>query len=829
MDTAVDAILGLAVVLFLVSLLLPWADRRSIPRTLVLAGLGIALGALAFLVEPAWRVGPLGSVFDAMEELGVSASLFLYVFLPPLLFTAGLTIDVRLLFDELGAVLLMAIVAVIVCTFVVGAALAAASPIGLVGCLLLGSVVATTDPAAVIDLFRGLGAPRRLTTLIAGESVLNDAAAIALATILLGMVTGGRDPDIFEGAIALVVNFVGGAILGFLMARLTTAILPRLRNTPVAEVTITVALAYFTFVVGERYAGVSGVVAVVAAALTFAVYGRTRLTAGSWNPLVQTWFQLEFWANSLIFVLAAMFAARILPDLRWYDLVLLLVLAGGALAARAMVLYGLLPLLSLARATEPVGNRYKTVILWGGLRGAVTLTLALSISQNPAIPADLRHFVLTLAAAYVLFTLLVQAPTLKPLLALLQLDRLDRTELALRDRAMVIARAELRDQLSDVAHDYGFDQDAVEEALPPAPQAEGADDMPLSADERLRVGLLTLAARERALYLRHHREGTMSRAMVARLVADADRLIDRVRARGLDGYNEFIGGGVRIPLMMRIALRIHRLTGWSGPLARRLAQRFERLVIAQFVVRELIRFNRRALRSLLGEDTANAIAEVLDARLGGIGTALKAVELQYPNYAAALRRAYLTRAALRIEEAQYQQQLDETLIGREIHNDLLRDLNRRRQAIDRVGEPDLGLEVARMVQRAPLFKELDEDSLRQVAGCLRPYLAIPGQHIVRRGVAGRAMYFIVSGQVEVRLDAGPVALSDGEFFGELALLTNKPRVADVVATSYCQLLVLDVRDFRRLARTIPAIEGKIKDAAARRMAANAAEPRSAAG
>ena len=173
MSEIVLAVLALTVLLVLIAALLPLAERVSLPHSLLLAVLGLALGFLAVAARQSAGMGLAGDLLRGLEQLGLGADGYLVLFLPPLLFAAGLAVDVRLLLDEFAAVLLLAVVAVVVCTAAVGWALAAVSATGLVACLLLGAIVAATDPSAVVGLFRDLGAPRRLTTLVAGESVAN--------------------------------------------------------------------------------------------------------------------------------------------------------------------------------------------------------------------------------------------------------------------------------------------------------------------------------------------------------------------------------------------------------------------------------------------------------------------------------------------------------------------------------------------------------------------------------------------------------------------------------------------------------------------------------
>ena len=812
MPDVVAVILMIAMLLGLASLILPLADRLALPSAMLLAGLGMALGLAASAFGHLPGLGILGDVLTGLSKLGLPTDAFLFLFLPPLLFTAALTIDVRLLLDEFAAVLLLAVVAVAVATAVVGYALSAVTEFGLIACLLLGAIVATTDPAAVLSIFRDLGAPRRLTTLIAGESLFNDAAAIAIFALLLDVLVGARDLSLADGLLAILIEFLGGVLVGVVLARLACSLLHRLRNTRVAEVTVTVSLAYLSYVVADHYLEVSGVIAVVAAGLTVAIYGRTRLSAGAWEPLVQTWTQLDFWANSLIFLLTAILASRVLPAMSVTELGLLAVLVLAALAARALVLYGLLPVLVRLGLTEPTGARHKVVILWGGLRGAVTMVLALSISQNPFVPPVMQDFVAQLAVAYVLFTLFVAAPTLRPLLRLLGLNRLDPTELALRNRVMALSRAQIRDQVAATGRDYGFDPSLVERVAPDRPldhleetdEAEG----PMGRDSRLRVGLLTLANREKEIYLEHFDDGTVSRETVGQRVAAADRTLDRIKTQGQAGYEESSRADVALPRAFALALWLHRRFALTAPLARQVARRFEALLVSELAVRELRRFNRRSVQPVLGARTSSDLAELLARRLQMIEDAVAAVELQFPTFAEALRLQYLALAGLRFEDSEYRRKLDEGLISREVFNDLQRALEDRRAAIERQPPLDIGEGLQQMLRRVNVFAGLDRSRLMFIARLLRPRFALPGELILKQGERGFAMYFIAAGTVEVTLQDRTVPLGPGEFFGELALLTKKPRNADVTALSYCHLLELQAGDLQRLVRT----DGDLKEA-----------------
>ncbi|MFN9355948.1 MAG: cation:proton antiporter, partial [Alphaproteobacteria bacterium] len=174
----ISFVLGFAALLLVVSLLVPMSKRVQVPFTVLLALAGIGLG---FVQTAAGQAGGFGSALvNAIGALTIPAEAFLYVFLPPLLFAGGLTVDVRRLFDDIAPVLMLAVVAVLACMAAVGFSLHWVTGMDLILCLIIGALVATTDTAAVLGIFRDIGAPSRLSVIVEGESLFNDAAAIAL-------------------------------------------------------------------------------------------------------------------------------------------------------------------------------------------------------------------------------------------------------------------------------------------------------------------------------------------------------------------------------------------------------------------------------------------------------------------------------------------------------------------------------------------------------------------------------------------------------------------------------------------------------------------------
>jgi CPA1 family monovalent cation:H+ antiporter len=817
-------------VLVVVSLLVPVAERFRLPHTVLLAIAGMGMGFLgSWLINSNLKLGALGDAFVGLDKLEVGADTFLPLFLPPLLFTAGLNIEVRRLMDEVHAVLLLAIVAVVVCIASVGFVVHWATGMDIVVCLLLGAVVSTTDPAAVIGIFRDVGAPKRLSILAEGESLLNDAVAIAAFGLFMGLLINRTVPDIMvsgsPGDVVAVFlrEFVGGLVLGFVLARAAMFIMPRLGESDAAIASVTVALTYVSFVVADRYIHVSGVVSTVMAALTVAAYGPTHLHPHQWASLKRLWEQLEFWASCLIFVLASMLAANVLTQFTGLYTISVLAVAFGAFVARGLVVFGMLPILEKVNLVQPVDNRYKAILVWGGLRGAVTIVLAMVAAGNDKLPDGTREFIALSATLFVLFTLFVNATTLGLFMHALGLDRLSRLELALRDRVLALSRVNVEHHLQQIIRR----RNARIEGLAADPASAGdaeiespPADLALDLDERVKVGLVTLCTREKELYLDQFEQQILSRRMVAVLTADADRLIDSVRDKGVAGYEEWLTDISRPTLAFRAALWLHRRLGLERFLTEQLADRFEVLMVAQSVLAELEAFNVNSIADLLGSDAEAALAAVIENRQEAVDSAFKALSLQYPGYAESIQQRQLDRAAIRFESTEYNRRLREGIISREVYNDLRGQLAERRGAISERPPLDLGLELAKMIERVPLFVSLDRAAVIELGKRLRAVVALPGEKIIRIGGPSDSMYFIAAGELTVKGPGFQVTLKEGDFVGEMGLVSDRPRSADVISNGYCHLLALYRKDFRALLDKRPSVRSEIEAVAARRGAEN---------
>ncbi|SHJ16131.1 sodium/proton antiporter, CPA1 family [Wenxinia saemankumensis] len=813
----------LAGLFLVIGLAEPLAARLRLPYSVILAALGIAIGGAAAFFLRTTFTDALNPVAEAILALPIRSNVFLYVFLPTLLFQVTLGLNLRRMLDDWVPILVLAIVAVVVATLSVGYALHWVAGMTLFPALLVGAIVSTTDPSAVVGIFRSIAAPLRLSRIVEGESLLNDAAAIALFGLFMGFVMRGvPDPQLGSALAQFPFLLVGGAAAGWAAGRLTVMAMGLVWRFPLAQLSLSVALPYLAYIGSEQLVGASGVIAVVAAGLTLNLIGPGRLTPAAWANLREVWDLLAHWAGALIFVLAALLIPRLLDGLTFGDLGRILVVTAAALVARAFILFVLLPLLDRARLSPHVERPYRAAILWGGLRGAVTLALALAVTESLRVPPDVRREVGILATGFVLFTLIVQGTTLRWVIAKLGLDRLSPIDAALANQVVAVALQEVREEVAEVTENYGLARETVraeakrfgerlDAAVKRADEAEAILDR-----DRITLGLIALAGAERELILERFREQAISSRLAEMALSDADRLIEQTRVQGRMGYRRAArrplgqGGVYRLAAWLHTRLRLSRL------FARLTEDRFERLLIQRLILKDLDGFIDRRIRRIHGRRVANLLHDLLDARAEEVGQALDGLRLQYPGYAEELERRFIRRTALRLEEREYEVLREEGLIGPELHATLTADLGRRRARIERRPALDLAVRKAELIQQMPLFAEMQPRMVRRLARGLRTRYVTAGEVIVRRDSPPRSVFFIATGAVELLTGTQTVRLGRGEMFGQLALLARRPRRTEVRALSHGVLLELDEQRFQRLLRGSGALRRAVRESAERR-------------
>lgn len=801
----------------------PLAERVKLPYSVILAILGIliALGAVFFLRTNI--TDALNPVAEAILGLPIRSNVFLYVFLPTLLFQATLGMNLRRMLDDWVPILVLAVVAVIVATLSVGYALSWVSGLPLAACLLIGAIVSTTDPSAVVSIFRSISAPRRLARIIEGESLLNDAAAIALFGLFMGFVMlNTPDPELGDAVARFPVLIAGGALTGWVAAHIAIWIMAMFGRQELAIISVSVALPYLAYIGAEQSIGASGVIAVVSAGLTLNLAGPGRLPPQAWGNLRDVWNLLAHWAGALIFILAALLIPRMLEEVRLSDLGLIGVVVLAATAARAVILFGLLPSLTFLRLSPAVDRPYRAAILWGGLRGAVTLALALAVTESLRVPVEVKRLVGILATGFTLFTLIVQGTTLRTMIGWLGLDRLSPIDEAMSRQVVAVALQTVREDIARTTEAYELTHETVRseaktfgERLDDAVKAaEDSEDI-LDRD-RVTLGLIALAGFERETILERVRERTISARMADQILSEADRLIEGTHAGGRSGYQRSARRSVAYSRAFRTAVVLHSRLGFSKPLVRLTADRFERLLSQRLILRDLAAFIDGRIRRIHGRRVADLLHELLSRRIESVDTALEGLRLQYPGYAEELERRFIRRTALRLEEREYTAIREDGLIGAEVYTALMQDLAERRNSAEARPTLDIAVQRSELVRQFPLFVDLDEKALKRLGRALKTRYVNAGKVIVPKDNAPKSVVFIASGAVELKTAGQTWRLGRGEMFGQMAILMNRPRRVEVQAIAPSTLLVLDEKRFRSLLSRSSALRNAVRASAEQR-------------
>ncbi|CAP55727.1 cation:proton antiporter domain-containing protein [Gluconacetobacter diazotrophicus] len=812
-------LLAIAVLLVIVSAVQPIARRLELSETVLLAVVGILLGGSADLVLRSSYTDLFNGAAETLLDFPLNSEAFLLIFLPALVFQGALAIDVRRLAHETATVLLLAVVAVVVSTATIGLALFPFASLPLSVCLLLGSIVATTDPSAVAGIFRDIGATSRLTRLVEGEALLNDAAAISIFSILLTAVTSHHPIAPGAALMDFTLAFSGALVMGVLFGRLTLLLITMLGAAPAAEITLTVALPYIVYIVCDEFLGFSGVVATATAGLTLSVYGPSTFRPQTWRFLNELWQQLVFWAGSLVFVLASMLVPRLLVGMTRWDCVLILIATGAGLLARGAVVFGLLPVLAATRLSPPVPNPFKVTMVWGGLRGAITLALALAVTENEHVATPVAHFIGIIATGFVLITLFVNGTTLRYLVVFLKLDQLSPIDQALRHQVLGIGLGEVRDRTHEMAEELGFSRAVAGNVMSMldrrVAEEEQANtfDTALADRQRVTLALIVVANKERSILLDLFRIQGLSRPVMETLLRSAEAMVDGARLEGRFGYVRALRRRLRPSMRFRLAQVIHHRFHFDQPLMSCMTERFEMLMISYFVSLSLIRFMRTRMEATLGSRISEIVGEVLERQRKLLNEALQTLRLHYHGYSEALESRLLQQVALRLEGEEYDALMSESLISEELHRELSRDVERRRGQLDFKLTFNIKAGIEARLRSLPVFHGLPDEALHALAPQMSIHFTSPGERLYHRGRKVRIVYFISAGVTETHYAEHDVRFGAGDVLGADEALSGERVHAVSRSLQFGHFDHMSARRFRRLVAEYPVIQHNLAELA----------------
>ncbi len=511
--SVIEFLLWLLIAASLIALV---TKRFRVPYTVALVAGGFAIDLFRL---------PILKVLGQGQPVQIlTPDIILILFLPALLFESGININIRRLRENLGPILLLAVVGVLVATVITGYAVHWVVGLSLLPALLFGALISATDPISVVALFKDLGVSKRLSVIIESESLFNDGTSVVIFQIILAGLASG-DINVLSGIRSFAVVTLGGVALGlglgYMFGKLTERV-----DDPQIEITLTTILAYSSYLIAEHL-HVSGVIATVCAGLMTGNFGlEVGMSARTRVALRSFWEYVSFVINSLVFLLIGIevHVTNLIESWRGILLATVTVLLG-----RAVSVYLIGAGSRLMGAAIPL--RWLHVLVWGGIHGSVSMALALSLRRDVPYRTD----ILAMAFGVVAFSIIVQGLTVKPLLSWLGIEtaREDDYDVAkARSAAYSASRRELELMLRDHAISHLVYEKLKSEldAQVHEVQAAIADIQQKNHDitsDEIRTARGMLIAAEKSSIQRSANQGFISMHAAENLLAEADRKLDR--------------------------------------------------------------------------------------------------------------------------------------------------------------------------------------------------------------------------------------------------------------------------------------------------------------
>ena len=811
-----EAVFVLVVLLGIAMLVSGLSRKLPIPFTVILVVIGVLLSNLA----DHWpQLQPL-------KDFELSSEVMLFIFLPALIFESGFALDARQLTKDIPAVLMLAIPGMLISTFIIGLGVWLALDTKLIIALVFGALISATDPVAVVALFKELGAPNRLNVLVEGESLLNDATAIVAFSILLAIAIEGSVigfSDIDNVFLEFLRVFFGGAVFGSVLGFVACELLFRMKANLSVILTTSIIIAYAAFVIGEHTLHVSGVMAVVGSAIALRLFGMSRIRQDATHAISETWEVIALSCNSLLFLMVGLSVNMdsIMPMLGPVLIVVALVLI-----SRALAIYTFVPLTTRWFHLPQVSMGERHIMWWGGLKGGLAIAVVLSI------PADLpeRQFLFDLTVGVVLFTLLVSAPTIRPLMQWLGMNELSKgEELELRS-VLIEARHKLQGSLSKLLQNKLAPKIDVNRTLNDIEIAFGLGLFEAEEDQHDNddfIAMLRAYHIERKELKNLYETGYISQYVYLDMLNQLYALREDLRQGGseIESQRERSKQS-RFQRFEETFLRAIREQRWSSALM----SRFQRTRMIQQLQRNLahVLMCEAVITSLKNQDdlapeASEGVISLYKERKKHYRKNLKMARRRFPNF----HRRYLGLLANRSTIYSGWNHVKEEYD----HGDLsakgyMSTQYKVQKQLERITEimPTISSNqrnVSEMLAGIELFDELSEEdmnSLEKSATCIN-FLA--GDTIMSAYETGDSFYIIIAGKAAVwRTDAlsynhHVADLSDGDIMGESSLLAEYERgkhvrSATIKAKTPCTVLRISKRTMLKILHKYSEIKDMIQ-------------------
>lgn len=768
--------------------------------------------------------------FGSLSTFALSPELVLFVFIPTLIFESAFNLNARNVIRNILPILTLAVPGLLLSTAIIGFIMAVFSPFDLMVALLLGAILSATDPVAVISIFKQLGVPERLTVLVEGESLFNDATSLVLATLLIGILTAGTFSGdvVVSGFGEFLVVFLGGAFVGWLLALAVGQMLGAIESDAAIEITLSTILAYFSFIIAEHVFHVSGIMAVVAAGIMMGSWGKTKVSPSTEEFMEHFWEYLAYLANVLIFLMVGM---QIDLVALWASIDLILLVFVGMLISRAVVVFGVVPLIAKFRGAEAIGMPYRMVMYWGGLRGAIALAIALSLPEF-----EYKDTLVAVVMGAVVFTLVIQGLSIEFLVKKLKLNQLSLSDQLTKLEGDRDARAEGLSRMDRLANSGLFSQRIADNIKEKGERQIDELDTEISGihgamdtDEMLQILALRCLVREKARYRELFAQGLINEWAYRELNHTIDVQMDSVRhSDGIPSAN------IETSIGKRFSFVLMAVMGFAPGMRRTLEA-----LRTQWIVRDYaVAWGRyRGCQSVLTQLTKLAGSEIdansverLNSIYEDVASQAKAqideVGEQYPEFVETMQEQLGQRLMLIAEHDAVEHAKELGVIQSGIASAILKDQAERLRTLAQDNmSACFEIEIDELLAKVPLFSEIDPEKYEVIAAYLRSTTVPRGTDIIRQGQMGDSMFLIARGIANVTLTENGesrklATLYAGDFFGESALLHDTPRNATATAATPCSMYELKRSDLDKICADYPEIRAEVEKVDEQRQQSN---------
>jgi len=747
---------GILILIFVVAALLIGSavrhllKRASIPYTVALLVIGLGLG-LVQRTDPFREYLPtISASLKLVAE--IEPHLILFVFLPTLIFESAFTMEAHLfrrIFSQIATLAVPGMILAAIATAVLAKYL---FPWGWGWplCLLFGALVSATDPVAVVALLKEVSSRKRLETLLEGESLLNDGTAIVLFGLFYALVVTDDTTDF--SVLKVVGDFSWVILLGLSIGLIVGAVaiywVGRVFNDPLIEIVVSIAAAYLVFLLAENVFHVSGVVALVALALLFASVGRTRISPEVSSFLHHFWEMMAHIANTLIFLLVGIVIAHRVPlddPSLWITLGFLY---AGVQLIRATVIAVFTPVLK--RMGIGITREKAIVLIWGGLRGAVSLALALIVAQDAAIPRSIGDQILFLCAGLVVLTILINGTSMGAVLGWLKLNRLPPGKQATVERASYSVFRELGALLTKLrANEFlrNADWDKVKALVRlkdlDAPATPATFPQASEHDQVIAFRRRLLEA-ERRDYWAQFEEGTLGRTATHQLVEAVEHALDgepkihpRSDLQALWRMPKVLGHLIHHRFLNKLVLTMT----------------FERLALGYDAARGFIKAQDAVAQHIdelapTEEEAEIVRQEVLQNKRETLGHIEKFREA-FPEIITALETNIAGRVLLNRERAVIQDLLDSAVLDRPEAERMVADVELRMASLQKPSPKISRPDPAHLITQASWSQGLRHSTVESLLSAASQEIYGVNDIIVGQGSEGGSLGIISRGTVEV--------------------------------------------------------------------------------